>query len=272
VISPAAGQNRPRPVVLVPSQAATKTNPGSGTGLVQALNQSYVAALQSAGLTPLLLPTRGRLPEDLSWVSGLVLPGGADVDPRRFSQEAQPTTEVDLESDQLEFELAKWAMAAEIPVLAICRGMQLLNVALGGSLIQDLPQHKSQSGAESGAVPRDRAVHPLTLDPSSALSRIVGGSTLQVNSLHHQAVDRVATSLRATAWAPDGLVEAVEVPGPTFVLGVQYHPEELAPHDPSARALFEAFATACRGQCWDPGRAQDQERLTGAPASRRSAD
>ena len=234
-----------RPTVLVPTQATFKPRSGDGAQLVQSLNRAYVAALQSAGLTPVLLPTRGPLPADLSWVRGLLLPGGPDVDPLRYGRDLDPTTEPDPESDQLEFALLDWALAEGIPVLAICRGLQVLNVGMGGSLVQDLPQHAPQANPEEPRR-RDQVAHPLTVDRSSRLGQIVNTGSIQVNSLHHQGIDQLALGLVATGWAPDGLIEAVELADDRFVLGVQYHPEEMAPHDQAARAVFQAFAAACR--------------------------
>jgi putative glutamine amidotransferase len=237
-------------MVLVPAQAVMRAGSG-GAQPVQALNRAYVAALQAAGLTPVLLPTRSPLPDDLFWASGLLLPGGPDVDPLRYGQDLDPTTDPDLESDQLEFALMDWALQARIPVLAICRGLQVLNVALGGSLAQDLSQHAPRATPEE-PLPREQPVHPLTVDRSSRLGQIVGTETIQVNSTHHQGIDQLAAELVATAWAPDGLIEGVEIADDRFLVGVQYHPEELAPNDQTARALFEAFAEACRG--WDSAR------------------
>jgi putative glutamine amidotransferase len=233
-----------RPIVLVPTQSTSKAGAEGGGQLVQSLNRAYVAALQSAGLTPVLLPTRSHLPADLSWAAGLILPGGPDVDPLRYGQDLDATTDPDPESDQLEFALLDWALGEGIPVLAICRGLQVLNVALGGSLVQDLPQHAPRAKTEEPQ-PRDQMAHSLTVDRSSRLGRIVNADTLQVNSLHHQGIDQLAPKLLATGWAPDGLIEAAESREDRFVVGVQYHPEELTPEDPAARALFQAFAEAC---------------------------
>lgn len=234
-----------QPTVLVPAQSSLKARSAGAPQAIQSLNQAYVTALQLAGICPVLLPTRGDLPGDLSWVGGLLLPGGLDVDPQRYGREPDPTTEPDRESDQLEFRLLKWALGQGVPVLAICRGLQVLNVGLGGTLVQDLPHHAPKGNPEDPG-PRDREAHALRVERSSRLGRIVSAETLRVNSLHHQGIDQLAPGLVATAWAPDGLIEAVEIPDDRFVLGVQYHPEELAPHDPASRALFTAFAAACR--------------------------
>lgn len=233
------------PLVLVPTQAGSRTTASGGAQAIQALNRAYVTSLQSAGLIPLLFPTRTPLPKDLFFVDGLLLPGGPDVDPLRYGQDLDPATDPDQESDQLEFALLEWALNAGIPVLAICRGLQVLNVALGGSLFQDLPRHSPRANP-AVAVARDVAVHTLRVEESSRLGRIVQNKTISVNSMHHQGIDELGRGLVATAWAHDGLIEAVEGRGETFLLGVQYHPEELVDHDPAARAIFVAFAAACR--------------------------
>jgi len=230
--------------VLVPSQAASKPGSGGTSVAVQALNRAYVAALQAVHLIPILLPTGDQVPEDLSWVCGLLLPGGPDVDPLRYRQDLNPATEPDPESDELEFALLEWALSTGLPILAICRGMQVLNVALGGTLIQDLPEHLPRSSSAEHPR-RDETVHALRVAPGSRLSQIVQADQLAVNSLHHQGVDQLASELTPVGWSPDGLVEAVEIAGDRFVLGVQYHPEELAPQDGHAAALFQAFANAC---------------------------
>ncbi|HVC22479.1 MAG TPA: gamma-glutamyl-gamma-aminobutyrate hydrolase family protein [Candidatus Dormibacteraeota bacterium] len=233
------------PVILVPTQAGARATAGGGVQGIQALNRAYVTALQSAGLIPLLIPTRTPLPKDLSFADGLLLPGGPDVDPLRYGQDLDPATDPDQESDQLDFALLDWALNAGIPVLAICRGLQVLNVALGGSLFQDLPRHSPRPNPEE-PVARDVPVHTVRVEESSRLGQIVQARTISVNSMHHQGIDELGRGLVATAWAYDGLVEAVEGRGNTFLLGVQYHPEELVDRDPTARAIFVAFAAACR--------------------------
>jgi putative glutamine amidotransferase len=241
---PAASAS-PQPLVLVPTQATLRAESEGGARAVQALNRAYVAALQSVGLTPVLLPTRSSIPADLSFVSGLLLPGGPDVDPLRYGQDLDPSTEPDTESDQIEFALADWALDTGVPILAICRGIQVLNVALGGTLVQDLPEHAPRPDPDQPR-PRGEVAHRLRIDPSSRLRQIVGADEIQVNSMHHQGIDQLASGLVASAWAPDGLIEGVEGTGSQFVIGVQYHPEELAPHDPAATAIFQAFAGAAR--------------------------
>lgn len=232
-------------MILVPTQAGSRATAGGGIQAIQALNRAYVTALESAGLIPLLVPTRTPLPKDLSFADGLLLPGGPDVDPLRYGQDLDPATDPDQESDQLDFALLDWALNAGVPVLAICRGLQVLNVALGGSLFQDLPRHSPRPNPEE-PVARDVAVHTLRVEESSRLGHIAQARTISVNSMHHQGIDELGRGLVATAWAHDGLIEAVEGRGNTFLLGVQYHPEELVDRDPTAQAIFVAFAAACR--------------------------
>ncbi|MGA7086766.1 MAG: gamma-glutamyl-gamma-aminobutyrate hydrolase family protein [Candidatus Dormiibacterota bacterium] len=256
----------PQPLVLVPTQATVRAESEGGARPVQALNRAYVAALQAVGLTPVLLPTRSSIPADLSFVSGLLLPGGPDVDPLRYGQDLDPSTEPDTESDQIEFALAEWALGTGIPLFAICRGLQVLNVALGGTLHQDLPDHIPRRDPEQPSI-RDELAHTLRLEPASRLREIVGADEIRVNSLHHQGIDRLASGLVANAWAPDGLIEGVEMPGRRFVIGVQYHPEELAANDPAARALFEGFAAAAQELSSGQAKAESDRMLAASASS-----
>jgi len=212
----------------------------------------YLEAVMAAGGVPLLvLPEDG--PQEVRRAQGLLLAGGLDVHPARYGQEIDPrvagTVELDGERDAFELEALAWALEAGAPVLGICRGIQLLNVALGGTLLQDL----SLRGIDP-AVHQQRhrfpplqewePAHSVRLDPASHLARILGGEEAGVNSFHHQAVDVPAGGLRVVARAPDGLVEGVEAVGLPFVLGVQWHPERMAARDPRQRALFAALVEA----------------------------
>jgi putative glutamine amidotransferase len=221
------------------------------------LNEPYLVGVRDAAGLPLpITPAHAgeSLRELYELLDGLLLTGGEDVSPTRYGEPvAAPNVEVVQERDQLEFQLLEWARADELPVFAICRGIQVLNVALGGSLYQDLPS------ARPGAVrhdqtkldpplPRTDASHAVTVLAGSFLGDLLGAGELLVNSMHHQSIKVLAPSLRAVAHAADGLVEAVEAkdPGsPAFLLGVQWHPEELARGgDPASRRLFEAFVAA----------------------------
>ena len=212
-----------------------------------ALNKTYFDALQDAGAEVLPIPAFGGVAADDYYriLDGLLLPGGPDVEPRRYGAATRPDAGVHVNEDldALEFALLARALDDDKPVLAICRGIQVLNVALGGTLWQDLHVEGATTRSHDQE-PRDSLAHDLRVDPSSLLARAIGAEHLQVNSLHHQAIRDVAPKLRAVAWADDGLVEGVEMPGHRFVVGVQAHPEELAPRHAWARRLFEAFASA----------------------------
>jgi putative glutamine amidotransferase len=180
-------------------------------------------------------------------VDGLILPGGVDIHPSRYGEEVLPECgKIDAVRDAIEVRLADWAVREEKPLLAICRGIQVLNVALGGSLYQDIGAARPESGRHDWypGFARDRLSHRIQITAGSRLAGIVHHSHLEVNSLHHQAVKVVGKGLHVSATAEDGIIEGLEVPGHPFALGVQWHPEELAAAQPQARALFEALVHA----------------------------
>jgi putative glutamine amidotransferase len=213
------------------------------------VNTSYLRAVQGAGGIPMLLPpqldagSRGEL-----WrrVHGLLLTGGADLDPARFGETPHPTVyDVSAERDELELSLTGQALAAELPVFAICRGLQVLNVALGGSLVQDIPSEVGTAIAHGQKEKRHEATHTVTVSGETKLCGVLGAHDLRVNSFHHQSVRKLGRGLRDVAWAPDGVIEAVELPEAAgLVLAVQWHPEELVDHDPAAANLFRALVDA----------------------------
>jgi putative glutamine amidotransferase len=206
------------------------------------LRGTYPAAIEAAGGVPVLIPPlfgADALRELLQRLDALVFPGGVDVDPAFYEEAQLPETKVNPDLDRLELAVAHWAAANSVPTLGICRGQQLLNVALGGSLIQHLEGHK-QDGARSAPH------HGLRVDPASRLATILGAPEVQVNSHHHQAVKRLGRCLRAVAWAPDGTIEALESTEHPWLVAVQFHPEDMVPaHLPSQR-LFEALIEAAR--------------------------
>ena len=207
------------------------------------LNTAYVTALERAGLVPVILPTSldpSHAAAALHAVSGLVLSGGEDVDPVRYGARPHPELgRIDGVRDEVEATLARAALAMRLPVLAICRGVQILNVALGGTLYQDLPSECS------GPIGHETGEHDVTVDPLSLLSRTVRAQHLRTNSRHHQALRDIAPPLTVVARAADGVVEGVELRQPEgqWLIGVQWHPEDMT--DPS---LFQAFAEAARGR------------------------
>jgi putative glutamine amidotransferase len=202
---------------------------------LDATQREYGDRVSDAGGIPLELQARTTSPARavLSRVDGLVLTGGGDVSPSLYGVEPAPETAgCDVERDRSEIALVLEAMRSGVPVLAVCRGVQVLNVACGGSLVQHLPSVTTQPHLVIDH-PR-QVVHSVQVDEDSELRRIVGTDLLGVNSLHHQAVARVATGLRAVAWAEDGTIEALE-DGSGQVVGVQWHPELLADHAEQVR-------------------------------------
>lgn len=201
------------------------------------LPASYVDAVGDAGGEPVLLPPRALTSEVVGRLDGLVLSGGADVEPARYGQPAgSQTTVVRPERDAAELAALQSALHLGLPLLAICRGMQLLNVALGGDLLQHLPDQPGLGCHDPG--PGRFAPRVVRTAPGSELQRLLG-PTASADCHHHQALGRIAGALTPTAWAEDGTVEAVEGPGPAFCLAVQWHPEAG-----SDRRLFAAHVAA----------------------------
>lgn len=209
----------------------------------------YVESVRRAGGEPLVL-SNGDDPHDvLSRVQGVLLTGGADVDPALYGQAAHDTTDVQPERDAFEIPLTREAIARDVPLFAICRGVQVLNVAAGGTLVQDIPSMTHTAVNHAIEVPKHAPAHEVRVSPGSSLARALGASapveSCTVNSRHHQAIAGVAPSFVVSAVAPDGLIEAIERPGSAFCVGVQWHPEnywksgEFAP-------LFAAFVAAVR--------------------------
>jgi putative glutamine amidotransferase len=218
--------------------------------LVCQLGQAYVTAVQRAGGIPMVIPVgidESALASLLSRLDGVLLSGGGDIDPLLFNGAPHPKVYgISPERDAMEINLVTTALQMDKPLLAICRGIQVLNVALGGGLythIQDQVEH-SLKHDWFPKFPRDKLAHTLSLTCESKLDQIYGADEIWVNSLHHQGISRVGEGLIATAFAPDGLVEGLEVKGLTFALGVQWHPECL-PDDPGSQNLFSAFVQAC---------------------------
>ena len=212
-----------------------------------AISHTYVAAIQEAGGAPVLFPSLdvhveepGRL---LDLIDGLFLPGGRDLDASLYASEAHPSNDKPLRvRDELEIALTRGARERDIPVLGACRGMQVLNVALGGTLEQhlgdrlDLTPHRAEFGTHTS--------HPVSIHPDTLLSGITHELEFDISSHHHQGVDELGEGLVASASAPDGVVEAIESVDGAFCLGVQWHPEERL--DPEGIALIRAFIAAAR--------------------------
>lgn len=222
------------------------------------LNAAYVRALEAAGLVPLIVPPSSRpaaAVAALDAVAGLVLTGGEDVDPAHYNEAAHSQLgPVNGSRDETELALLAAARDRELPTLAICRGIQIVNVGLGGSLVQDLPSQRDGMAAHDLDVERDARVHGVRVDPASRLASIVGTDSFGVNSIHHQAIDRLGGSIRVNARADDGVIEGIESDDPQWwMVAVQWHPEELvSTPEPWDRRLFAAFADACRARVSSP--------------------
>jgi putative glutamine amidotransferase len=218
------------------------------------LNAAYVRALESVGLVPIVVPplgSAGAVWRILDAVAGLVLSGGEDVDPSRYGATPHPELgPVNCARDETELALLARAREIGLPTLAICRGIQVVNVALGGTLVQDLPSQRQDVAAHEVDDERDARVHSVRVDPASRLASILGVQSLGVNSIHHQAVDRLGAAMRVNARADDGTIEGVESNDPRWwMIGVQWHPEELTTTpEPWDRRLFAAFAAACHAR------------------------
>ncbi len=233
---------------------ANYTPPNDGNFGTISVGDSYIQAVIRAGGLPVILPVR-LSPEALqalfARLDGLLFTGGSDIDPQRFNGQSHPRVYgIDEHRDELEIRLVRMAAQNGKPFLGICRGIQVINVALGGSLYTDISSQLANSLRHDWYpnIPRDYLSHPVSVAPESCLAWALGGESFEVNSLHHQGLERLAPSLQAVAYAPDHLIEGVELPGHPFGLGVQWHPEWLQEHAPQRR-LFEELVRAA-----EPGR------------------
>lgn len=234
------------PLIGIPCRSETKDG-----GTHYAMRATYVRAVELAGGAPVLIPL--QLAEEtlraiLARLDGLLLAGGVDVHPKEFGQVVEPFCgDIDAARDETELRVTRWALAEDKPVFGICRGIQLLNVAAGGDLYQDIPAqlqtevwHQHRPGD-----PYNRLAHAIEIQTASRVARALGATRVEVNSLHHQALKQVAPGLQVVARAPDGVVEAVESADGRFVVGVQFHPEWLL-DDARMVRLFEAFVASAR--------------------------
>jgi putative glutamine amidotransferase len=214
----------------------------------------YALALTEAGGVPWAVPLLPDHPETIRAIyerlDAVFLCGGIDINPERYGEARRESLcqKPDLDRDAIEFALVEWALDDGKPILGVCRGMQLINVARGGTLIQDLPALRPESikhdyFPKQGFV-RNHLAHEMTVEPSSRIGSILGEPRVMVNSLHHQGVNRLGEGLAAVAFSPDGLVEGIEGTDSSFLIGVQWHPEELTGVDAGMKRLFERFALA----------------------------
>jgi len=217
-------------------------------------NLCYAQSVYQAGGLPFLLPNL-RAADDadaiLAALDGLLLSGGGDVDPANWGETPHPELGmVDAVRDEFELALARAALRRDLPLLGICRGVQVMAVAMGGTLWQHLPAQLPAALVHLQSLPRHQATHPVTLAADSLLSRILGAgksaSAIEVNSFHHQAVKACGDAFTAIAWSPDGVIEGLAAPRNRFALGVQWHPEEMSQTDALQARLFSALVDATR--------------------------
>lgn len=220
------------------------------------VNAAYTEAVQRVGLIPLVVPPlpAAEVTAVLDGLAGLVVTGGEDVAPGRYGQSPHPTVQAHEERDESEISLVLEARRRRLPTLAICRGIQVVNVALGGTLIQDIPSQLSTHLNHDPDGERSQRVHDVRVEPSSTLARALRTDRLATNSFHHQALDAVGEGLRVTARAEDGIIEGAESADPNWwMLAVQWHPEELMDTpEPWDRNLFQALAAAVRATLEGP--------------------
>ena len=225
--------------------------PGYSGEMNSTLSRSYTDAILRAGGIPVILPQvddASTADEMLGRVDGFMLTGGVDIDPAYYGETVwNETVQIDAHRDTVDILYARAALRSKKPILAICRGEQLLNVVLGGSLYQDLPSQRPGDIAHRQKTDSKRPTHGVDVVEGSKLHQIMGRKSLDVNTLHHQAVKTPSDKVAVTAYAPDGVVEAYEGKEKgRWLVAVQFHPEMLVRADDSWLALFEAFVSACR--------------------------
>jgi putative glutamine amidotransferase len=217
------------------------------------MSRPYIGALETAGGLPVLLPLAlgvETLRSLYERMDGIFMAGGGDLNPACYGQDQYTKTNgLDHLRDETELTLLRWALEDGKPLLGVCRGSQIINVAAGGTLYQDVTDFVPNAMRHQyfPEKPREWVAHGVETVPGTKLSGILGRAA-RVNSFHHQAVDRIADGFRVAAMAPDGVVEAIENPDYDFCIGVQWHPESLAPTDPSMFRLFETFVQTSGGQ------------------------
>ena len=214
------------------------------------LGSPYIEAVQRMDATPLLITPAHDTSSIISLLEtcdGLMLTGGEDIDPSRYGQKPHPKlATVNHQRDEMEFIVLERALELELPVLAVCRGFQLLNVFFGGTLYQDLPSQKPGGVIHEQDAPINERWHGATVEPDSRVSELFQATEFQINSFHHQALGTVANSLEVVAKSDDGIIEAVYAPKQTYAVGTQWHPERLAHTDNKNQSLFDELITAAK--------------------------
>jgi len=213
------------------------------------LSRYYIQAVEAAGGLPLVLPcllAENSVAQIPDFIDGLLLSGGVDVDPLLFGEEPQPAMgDICPQRDKFELALTRKVLEKDIPILGICRGIQLLNIAAGGTVLQDIGTAVKSPLKHDQLAPRWYGTHTIHTLPGSKAAAILGRQIV-VNSFHHQAVGKVAEGFTVTAWSADGVVEAIESTNHHFVLGLQCHPECMWDQDPRILGIFKALVEACQ--------------------------
>ncbi|HEU0023616.1 MAG TPA: gamma-glutamyl-gamma-aminobutyrate hydrolase family protein [Thermoleophilaceae bacterium] len=249
-----------RPLIAVTTsemrsgQHVEQTPQGDPARREMALGLAYLRAVEAAGGLPVVIPPMhmAAVGPLLDRVHGICLSGGPDLDPETYGAAPHPELgPVESELDRFELAIAREAHSRNLPILAICRGAQLLNVATGGTLIQHLPDWTDGTLEHRQTAAADRVTHGVELASGSMAAAVLGAVDVSVNSFHHQAVDRLGRGLLAVGWSPDGVVEAVEAPGRDFVLGVQWHAECLIER-PEHMTLFAGLVEASQRYASQP--------------------
>jgi putative glutamine amidotransferase len=241
-----------RPLVGIPTQTLQSID-----GIPEVLphswvmNSRYYLAAAAMGAVPVMIPLFDQDAETLraiyDRIDGLMLAGGVDLEPATFGEAPHPRLgRTDRSRDTVELQLARWAIAEGKPVLGLCRGLQVLNVAMGGTLYQDIEAQIPGAMRHDyfPGFPRDYLAHEVSLTEDSRLRSAIGESRLAVNSMHHQAIKSLAPGLLVSARADDGVIEAIETHGPNYLVGVQWHPEVFEQRDERTHRLFQSFVGA----------------------------
>lgn len=238
-----------RPLIGITANEASHIRPPHHP--IFSLNQVYVRAIEDSGGVALMLPpilSEDSMREVFSRLDGIVFSGGGDINPSIYEEPPHSTLwGLSDDRDRVELKLARWAAHHEKPLLGICRGTQVLNIALGGTLIQDIPSEVPDAlehSFDDATVARDYIAHPVRVVEGSLLRKVLQSEIVPVNSWHHQALKRIAPDLKVVALAPDGIVEAVEIQAHRFAIGVQWHPEWLYTNHPEMKRLFTALVEA----------------------------
>lgn len=237
---------------LIGITASTALDPVSGWMYYRSYIGN-VTAIQQAGGLPVLIPVESTL-EDLRAIyermDAVLIPGGGDVNPEYYNDTPRfKLVQLDQARDEAEINIIRWAVEDDLPLLGICRGHQVINVALGGKLVQDIPSEvptEIRHDIPDYTTARSYDAHPVQIAPESRLAQILGTTTLTVNSLHHQSVREAAPMAQVAAHAPDGIIEATEFPNKRFALSVQWHPEDMIAKSEETKRLFKAFVDAAR--------------------------